>query len=258
MSNSDSRTPLYEKIYRELSARIDYGTLPEGGQLPTEQELAGEFRVSRGTVRHAISRLVQDGAVERTAGRGTFVLSRRLVYSARELLGFTEQIRASGRVPSSEVIDISVIDADENTHGTEFGSSVKRLLSIERVRKADGEPVALEHLLFPIPRFSGLKDIPLEKVSIYDTLEEQFGVRLRVGEFSLNIADINDRQAALLAEDSGTSAFLMSGTVSDQDGRPVVGVRCYYNRRKYTFTFAIPRETHVDARYVRPRLVLSR
>lgn len=253
----DSRTPLYEKMYLELSARIDKGTFPEGGQLPTEQELASEFQVSRGTARHAVSRLVQDGAVERTAGRGTFVLSRRLVYSARELLGFTQHIRASGRVPSSEVIDISVINAADNTHGTEFGAGVERLLSIERVRKADGEPVALEHLLLPVPRFSGLRDIPLEKVSIYDTLEEQFGVRLRVGEFTLNIADLNDRQAALLAEGTGISAFLMSGTVIDQDGRAVVAVHCYYSARKYSFTFSSLRETRVDARHVRPKLMLS-
>jgi len=254
---NDSRTPLYKKMYQELRARIEKGTFPEGGQLPTEQELASEFQVSRGTARHAISRLVQDGAVERTAGRGTFVLSRRLVYSARELLGFTGHIRASGRVPSSEVIDVSVIDAAENTHGTEFGADVESLLSIERVRKADGEPVALEHLLLPLPRFAGLKDVPLEKVSIYDTLEEQFGIRLGVGEFTLNIADINNRQAGLLAENPGASAFLMSGTVIDEDSRPAVAVRCYYRSGKYSFSFSIPRETHVAARSVRPRLMLS-
>lgn len=257
MSASRPRTPLYEKMYQQLRARIDSGELREGEQLPTELELAEQFHVSRGTARQAITRLVHEGAVDRTAGRGTFVLSRRLVYTARELLGFTEQIRASGRTPSSEVIEIAVVDAAANSHNTEFGPGVERLLSIERVRKADDEPVALEHLLVPFPRFAGLRDIRLEQTSIYDTLEEQFGVRLQVGEFTLDIADLTSRQATLLAEPEGTSVFLMSGTVTDHGGVPIVAVRSYYSRKKYSFTFSVPRETHVTARYVPPRLVLT-
>jgi len=257
MSARRPRTPLYEKIYRELRTRIDSGQLREGDQVPTELELADEFHVSRGTARQAISRLVQEGAVERTAGRGTFVLSRRLVYTARELLGFTEQIRATGRTPSSEVMEISIVQAAGNSHGVDFGPGVDRLLSIERVRKADDEPVALEHLLVPFPRFAGLRDIPLETTSIYDSLEEQFGVRLRAGEFTLDIADLTPRQAARLAEPEGTAVFLMSGTVTDQGGQPIVAVHSYYSRRKYSFTFSIPRENPVTARYVPTRLVLS-
>lgn len=257
MTANRPRMPLYEKMYRELRARIDNGAFREGEQLPTELELADQFHVSRGTARQAITRLVNEGAVDRTAGRGTFVLSRRLVYTARELLGFTEQIRASGRIPSSEVIEIVIVDAIDNSHGIDFGQGVERLLSIERVRKADGEPVALEHLLLPFPRFAGLRDTPLEKVSIYDSLEEQFGVRLQVGEFTLDIADLNGRQAMLLAEPEGTSVFLMSGTVTDQNGLPIVAVRSYYRRKKYSFTFSIPRETRVTAQYVPPRLVLA-
>lgn len=257
MAASRPRTPLYEKMYQVLRARIDNGQLREGDRLPTELELADEFHVSRGTARQAISRLVHEGAVDRTAGRGTFVLSRRLIYTARELLGFTEQIRASGRTPSSEVMEIAVVDAADNSHGVDFRSGVRKLLSIERARKADGEPVALEHLLVPFPRFAGLRDIPLETTSIYDSLEEQFGVRLQVGEFTLDIADLNTRQATLLAEPQGTSVFLMSGTVTDHGGMPIVAVRSYYSRKKYSFTFSIPRETHVTASYVPPRLILS-
>lgn len=250
-------TPLYERIYQELRAQIDAGTLAEGEQLPTELELARDFSVSRGTVRQAVTRLVFDGIVERTAGKGTFVSSRRLVFRARELLGFTEQIRASGREPSSEVIDLSAVPARGHAHGVDFGPPTEQLLSVERVRLADGEPIALEHLLLPLPRFAGLRDVSLETRSIYDTLEELFGVRLTVGEFSLDIAELGEREAELLGEAAGSAAFAMSGVVRDQLDSPVVAVRSLYRRDRFSFTFSTPRESHASLRYSQPRLVVA-
>lgn len=250
-------TPLYEQIYRELRGQIESGRLAEGEQLPTELELARDFEVSRGTVRQAVTQLVVEGAVERTAGRGTFVSPRRLVFRARELLGFTEQIRASGREPSSEVIDISTVSAAENSHGVGFGPAVEQLLSVERVRLADGEPIALEHMLLPFPRFAGLRDVSLETRSVYDTLEEIFGVQLSVGEFALDIAELDERQAKLLGEPGGSVAFVMGGVVRDQHGSPVVGVRSFYRRDRFSFTFSTPRESHASLEYAQPRLVIA-
>ncbi len=251
------RTPLHEMMYRQLRSQIDSGMLRDGEQLPTELELADQFNVSRGTARHAVTRLVTEGIVVRTAGRGTFVAPRRLTYTARELLGFTEQILASGRTPSSEVIDVSVVDsADDADFDATFGEGALKMLSIERVRKADDHPVALEHLLLPWPRFAGLRDISLESVSIYDTLEELFGVHLQMGDFLLDIADLSARQAALLNETESTAVFLMHGTVFDQDEQPIMAVRSYYSRSQYSFRFSIPRETDSAKHVVAPKLLI--
>lgn len=251
------RIPLYEAMYSELREQIEGGKLTEGAQLPPELELADHFGVSRGTARQAISKLVSDGFVERTAGKGTFVSSARLVFTARELLGFTEQIRSSGRTPSSEVIDVSVVDAEEHAPNIPFTHDITQLLSIERVRKADGEPIALEHLLLPFPRFAGLRDVELQERSIYDTLEEVFGVRLSVGEFSLDIADLDTRQAKLLHEQEPSVAFVMSGTVQDQLGTTVVSVRSFYRRNRFSFTFSTPRGSHSSLRFAQPQLVIA-
>lgn len=251
------RTPLHEHLYAQLSEQITSGRFAEGEQLPPELELASQYGVSRGTVRQAIARLSAEGLVERTAGRGTFVSSRRLVYAARELLGFSAQIRASGRVPSSRVIGVEVVDASAQEYGTVFGDLVQQLLSITRVRQADGEPIALEHLLLPFPRFAGLRDLNLEDRSIYDTLEAVFGVQLTLGQFSLDIADLDDAQAALLGEKKDSAAFAMSGCVRDQLGLAVVSVRSLYRRDHFSFTFSTPRDTHQSLQYAQPRLVIA-
>src|SRR5579859_6321469 len=66
---------LYEQLITHFRERILDGTFPAGSRLPTELELAEQHRISRHTVRHAMSTLVQEGFLERVQGRGTFVRS---------------------------------------------------------------------------------------------------------------------------------------------------------------------------------------
>lgn len=250
------RTPLHERLYRDLRQRIDSDEWAPGHQLPTELSLAEEFQVSRGTIRQAISRLADDGLVERTAGRGTFVALGRLMYPVDDLMGFTEQISASGHVPSSRLVEVATLTTSDLDRDHDFGPGVDRVLSLERVRHADGEPVALEHLLLPLPRFAGLAEVDLESASVYETLEDLFGVRIRLGDFTLDIENISGGQARLLDERSPTAVFLMSGNVYDQLGRTVVGVRCYYRPRKYSFQFSMSRKS--GAQHAPPRPVLTK
>jgi len=47
-----------------------------GGKLPSEDQLAADFGVSRMTVRRAVDQLVSQGVLSRVQGRGTFVAER--------------------------------------------------------------------------------------------------------------------------------------------------------------------------------------
>ncbi|QPL05752.1 MULTISPECIES: GntR family transcriptional regulator [Actinomyces] len=242
-----ARIPLYEQVYTVIRARIESREWPPGFQLPIEPELAAEFGVSRGTARQAVTRLVNEQLVDRSAGRGTFVAERRpLSYPVNELLGFTRLIEASGRRPSSEVVDISIVERSCAPQEFGFSAGVRRLVSIKRVRLADDVPVALEHLYLPWPRFAGVRDIDLTATGIYDALEQDFGVELQLGDFNLEIADLTERQANLLDEKVGTPVFLMRGGVTDAEGTMIVGVSCYYRRDSFTFNFSMPRRGQHD------------
>ena len=72
----------YIKIVEVYREQILAGKLPAGTRLPTEFELAGEFNLSRGTVRQALNLLVEEGLLERVQGRGTFVSQTALVQTA--------------------------------------------------------------------------------------------------------------------------------------------------------------------------------
>jgi DNA-binding FadR family transcriptional regulator len=67
---------LSDQIHDQLLALITGGEFPEKAKLPTENELAVRFDVSRTIVREAIARLRDDGILVSRQGAGTFVKRR--------------------------------------------------------------------------------------------------------------------------------------------------------------------------------------
>lgn len=69
----DAPTPLYHQLYTLLKDRIMDGTISHGEQMPTEQQLAEMFGVSRITAKRAMAELAAEKLVERRRGKGTHV-----------------------------------------------------------------------------------------------------------------------------------------------------------------------------------------
>lgn len=64
---------LYERIARDLAAKIAGGEYPIGDRLPAERNLANTYSVSRPTIREAIIALELDGLVDVRIGSGVYV-----------------------------------------------------------------------------------------------------------------------------------------------------------------------------------------
>jgi GntR family transcriptional regulator, arabinose operon transcriptional repressor len=64
---------LYAQLLDELRQQIVDGVLRSGDRLPSESQLMDAYGISRGTVRHALGILVNEGLIERTHGAGSFV-----------------------------------------------------------------------------------------------------------------------------------------------------------------------------------------
>lgn len=77
-------------IAAQIRARIMDGTFPSGSQIG-EAQLASRLNVSRGPVREALQRLIQEGLIENRRNRGVFVVTLeeediRDVYLARRVI----------------------------------------------------------------------------------------------------------------------------------------------------------------------------
>ena len=71
---SNSIVPLYVQVVECLKRDIENGVYNATGRIPTEAELAEQYKVSRITIRRAVDDLVSQGWLRKT-GKGNFYLS---------------------------------------------------------------------------------------------------------------------------------------------------------------------------------------
>lgn len=99
---------MQDQILAVLLSKIEDGTFGPGEQLPTEKQIAESLGVSLAPVRVAMKQLELSGYVERTQGRGTFVIDRPVRYELRLMSSTTDSLRRAGVPFSVEVVDQSV------------------------------------------------------------------------------------------------------------------------------------------------------
>src|SRR3954463_4749559 len=89
-----ARPSMFEETVARLGTAIRVGLLAPGTQLPPERELAEQLGISRSTLRHALTTLVQSGLLASARGRGggTFVVPRPPLVSG-EATALGEDVR---------------------------------------------------------------------------------------------------------------------------------------------------------------------
>ena len=232
------REPKYWGLKRHLLDLL--ASLPPGSPIPTERSLAAEFDVSRTTVRQALADLTVEGRLLRVQGKGTFAAEPK-VAQRLQLSSYTEDMRAQGREPSSQLIDISEIPA-ENELTTLLGvRSGAKVLRMQRLRLADGEPMALETTHLPLGRFRGLRKYLTPGGSLYQVLRDRFDVEMGHAEETIETALAGPHEAELLGADVGMPMLLLSRHSFDTAERPVEWVRLVYRGDRYKFVAELNR-----------------
>jgi len=72
------KKPKYIKLQQHIKEQIRCGHYNVNDRLPSENELAHEFNVSRHTVLKGMAQLTAEGWIERFQGKGTFVAARNM------------------------------------------------------------------------------------------------------------------------------------------------------------------------------------
>jgi GntR family transcriptional regulator len=239
-----SRTSSGQALPRRLSKRLPKGSqlreimseliasLEPGAPLPSERELAERYGVARMTVRTEVDRLVADGLVYRVHGRGTFVAAPR-VTQAMTLSSFTEDMRERGLVPGSQILACHVVLATSDVAGRLELADGARVIRIHRVRTADGEPMAVEEAFLPADRFAGLDQADLEHGSLFDLLEDRWGVQLAAGEQHVVAVSFDPTQAHLLGVEPGDPGLQFDTTGRDSTGAVVYTAWTWYRGDRY-------------------------
>ena len=217
-ANGHIAEPKYYIVKRHLLGLI--ATQEPGTAIPTERDLAAELETSRTTVRQAVADLVAEGRLSRRRGSGTYVAEAKITWPL-DLASFTEQAAANGRVASSELLDARRVKASDEVAGRlaiEPGAPVHRL---DRLRLADGRPIAVETSLLSAGRFPQLPRHLRKSQSLHAVLSTVFGTTLRRGEELIDTAPASPRDAKLLQTEPGAPMLVVKRLSFDTDGTPV-------------------------------------
>jgi GntR family transcriptional regulator len=207
--------PAHAQIEAALERAIARGRLLPGARLPAERELAQRFGVSRMTLRQALGALERQGRLVRSKGRygGTFVAEPKLELAGTSAL--SDQLRGLGLVAGARLL--SAVERDAAPEEALLGA---RVYAIERVRLANGEPVALERGTYPVDVYPGLLEWPLEG-SLYDLIRNRYeDVPVRALE-RLEPGLARPDEATALAIEVGSPVMLVVRTAYAENGRPV-------------------------------------
>ena len=186
----------YQRIQDKIRKVIETGDLRPGDAVPSERELARIHDVSLMTARHALASLEREGAVERRRGVGTFVASPKIHFN--KLMSYTEQMGNRSLNTGSKVLLAKIIDDEQEVNARLSLSPNSRIVKLERLRLAAGVPFALETCYLSAAQFSSLLTAPLQRESLFATLERDYNVELSYADEEVDATAADQRTAELL------------------------------------------------------------
>jgi GntR family transcriptional regulator len=230
--------PLYHKVSTVLRARIVDGIYEEGTQIPTEELLTAEFRVSKATVRQAVAELVQSGLVLRKQGKGTFVLPT-VVHKVRQRYRGTRADVISD-TPETKVRAVWL------HHNAPIPPRIARELELDppagtvvrRTREMGGQVYCYSVNYLPSPHGKHLSKARLQRHALTSILREN-GVELGRSTTRIRADVVDPELGAKLEIPFGTAVLAIERLILDGDYRPVEFVRAWYRSDIYQYTVEV-------------------
>ena len=227
MSNDQ---PLYEQIKNAIDRRIETAEWPADFQVPSEEELAGEFGASRLTVRRALRELQSDGVLIRIQGRGTFVIGPRMQCAVFNLPDITEEVASLGGFHSCRIIAHAILGRESPGRNmlqlpgdeTVFHS---RILHLE-----DGTPIQVEDRYVNAAEAPGYLEQDFTRTTPHSWLLRETTVT--TVDNSIRAIRADDEVRQLLQIDASQPCLLLDRSTW-RDGIPVTRSRFIYPGDRY-------------------------
>lgn len=257
--------PAYQVIYHALLKKINKGVYRRDVPIPSENELARKYEVSRMTARKSVDMLVAEGYLSREKGRGTFVTGRRKF--VRDELSLTarltrQDVRIFNEVKSLELVTEfppALLDHEfmiETEPGTqeprEAVKAVQFLLGgeavepgeemcwkIRRLRFVDDRPVIRETVWIP-RRFAP----DLTEETARGSLVEAVGGQSEPGQLELRCQPElvpKKKLARELGLTKGDLILKVTGTLTYLDGTPALYSESWQNTAALPFALNLQR-----------------
>ncbi len=218
--DKQSRLPLYFQLEELIKKAISTGELKPGDMIPTEWEIIDYFKLSRTTVRQALSDLVNENLLYRKKGIGTFVSKPKIdLQYMGNMVSYNEQITSMGLTPSTKVLKFEVITADELLVKEMGLSKGDKVIELVRLRFADEEPIAVVQSYLPYDLCHEILDVDMERNSLYQILSGQKNTTVVLVERVVEAMIVSREDSKLLNVEKGFPVQSFLNKAYNEEGR---------------------------------------
>lgn len=227
MSNDQ---PLYEQIKNAIDRRIETAEWPAEFQVPSEEDLAGEFGASRLTVRRALRELQADGVLIRIQGRGTFVIGPRMQCAVFNLPDIAEEVAFLGGLHSSRVIAHTILGKDSLGRNMLQLSGDETVFHSRLLHLEDGTPIQVEDRYVNASEAPGYLEQDFTRTTPHSWLVRETVVT--TVDNSIRAIRADDEVRQLLQIDANQPCLLLD-RATWREGVPVTRSRFIYPGDRY-------------------------
>jgi GntR family transcriptional regulator len=229
--------PLYLQLRDAIAARVARGEWKPGTPLPSEEDLAREFGVSKGTTRKSLDLLESENLLVRRQGRGTFVVD-----PGSQGLGqrFNNFRLPNGANVEGEACTLGIVLAEA------CASECARLQLIEgnqvyrirRIRSHQGRAFMIEDALLPAVLFPELLERAFQSHRLVE-IAQAYSLLLGNSEERVFAGTCSPSAAEALNVGAGTHVLILDRVIRTRDGRPAEWRRaqCVLDGMHYQATF---------------------
>ncbi len=197
LSNENGSIPLYIQIKEFIITKISNKQWLPSEIIPSEMQLARELDVSQGTVRKAITELVDNNVLIRKQGKGTFVANHDIQRALFHFFHITDN-DGTKVIPQSKTLSCRRKKASNNEASKLQLKKGTTVICIERIRMFDGIPTMLESITLPAKMFATLDgDCELPNM-LYELYESKYGITVHSANERLRAIPASKREASLL------------------------------------------------------------
>ena len=206
-------------IIREKIYAREWGS---GSKIPSEHELMVRFGLARGTVRRAITLLVDEGLLVRRHGKGTFVAEPGISHAAgTRPFSFAATLREQGKDFTTRVVDSWATPAPTDVANELEISPGTDVMFLRRVRSVDGEPIMCQESWLNLSECPGLADADFTSEPLFDAVQRCAGRKIKYSRMRYRARVAGKEHGELLGCDEAAAVLLLEQTIRLVDKRPI-------------------------------------
>ncbi|MBD7907074.1 GntR family transcriptional regulator [Sporosarcina gallistercoris] len=234
MIKADQRH-LYVQVIEHIKQDIEAGVFKENEKFPSEFELARTLGVSRATLREALRVLEEEKIIVRKHGVGTFLKARPLFTSGiEELSSVSSMIRAAGMEPGTIFLEVSDTLATEESMEKFDCHKEDSIVTIKRVRTADGEPVV--YCVDQVNKKNlQTEATALMKHSIFDALEKNGEIHITQAIAHIEPVGYDQEASSILRCGVDVPLLVLLQKHYTETGEMVLYSKNYFRADKFSF-----------------------